>query len=387
MRRLVDQIRVKVVGTARREHFVFRWVDADGTPRQEQSKWPNKASLRGKAERDAKQKEDELNAAAESQADLAWQAFEQRYTQEYLPSLAEKSRKAWRTAKGHVDEIIKPAFLSDIDANALSMFAAALRKKSKRKKGGCSEATIKTYLATVLAALGWAVDMGLLDSVPKVRMPKRAKGSKRMRSRPVTGEEFDRLKDNLPAKYKEMAKGLFDGGLRLSEGLELSWDRVARFSVDLSGKRPMFRITSEGQKNASDQVLPIAPEFAAWLQAVPTRKRRGLVFGIVDAVDKASKTFAAAGSGIVVSADGKTATAHDMRRSFGTRWAKRVQPAVLQQLMRHKNIETTMAYYVDLRADDLADELYKALPGGASGGAPDRKPNNQVAKEPENARK
>ena len=65
----------------------------------------------------------------------------------------------------------------------------------------------------------------------------------------------------------------------------------------------------------------------------------------------------------------KYASAHDLRRSFGNRWAKRVMPAVLQRLMRHESIETTMGYYVDLDADELAEDLYRAhekreRPGG-----------------------
>ena len=35
-------------------------------------------------------------------------------------------------------------------------------------------------------------------------------------------------------------------------------------------------------------------------------------------------------------------------------------PAVLQRLMRHKSIETTMGYYVALDADELAEDLYRA---------------------------
>lgn len=383
MRNQIASIRVKVVSTTRREFFVFRWVDADGKPRQQQSKWPNKPSLRGKAERDAKALEDELNAAADATVDCTWQAFEQRYTQEHLPSLKPKSRNAWLTAKGHLEAIVGPAFLSDVDATALSQLAASLRKKTTRRPNGVSESSIKTYLATIKAALGWAVDMGLLDASPRVRMPKRAKGkTKQMRSRPIVGEEYDRLILRLPEAWKIMARGLYDGGLRISEALVLSWDRVADFSVDMSGKRPMFRITSEGQKSGADQPLPIAPEFASWLESVPKKQRRGLVFGIKASVDKASKVFAEAGEGIIVSADGKTATAHDLRRAFGTRWARRVQPAVLQQLMRHKSIETTMKYYVDLNADELADELYeKARQGGATGGAPAEESNKQVAKE------
>ena len=56
---------------------------------------------------------------------------------------------------------------------------------------------------------------------------------------------------------------------------------------------------------------------------------------------------------------GKHASAHDLRRSFGTRWARRLKPATLQLLMRHRSIETTMKYYVDLDADDIADELWQ----------------------------
>jgi hypothetical protein len=59
-------------------------------------------------------------------------------------------------------------------------------------------------------------------------------------------------------------------------------------------------------------------------------------------------------------------SAHDFRRSFGTRWARRVMPAVLQRLMRHESIETTMTYYVDLDADELAEELWKAHQGADS---------------------
>ena len=54
----------------------------------------------------------------------------------------------------------------------------------------------------------------------------------------------------------------------------------------------------------------------------------------------------------------KFASAHDLRRSFGNRWARRVTTAVLQKLMRHASITTTMSYYVDLDAAELAEHLW-----------------------------
>jgi integrase len=68
---------------------------------------------------------------------------------------------------------------------------------------------------------------------------------------------------------------------------------------------------------------------------------------------------------VVVHTDAKTgrvkyASAHDLRRSFGTRWAKRVKTPVLMRLMRHENIATTMTFYVDLECDEIAEQLWGA---------------------------
>lgn len=60
------------------------------------------------------------------------------------------------------------------------------------------------------------------------------------------------------------------------------------------------------------------------------------------------------------------ATAHDLRRSFGTRWSQKVMPRVLMQLMRHTSITTTMKYYVENNADSVAEELW-GLRGSVSG--------------------
>lgn len=65
---------------------------------------------------------------------------------------------------------------------------------------------------------------------------------------------------------------------------------------------------------------------------------------------------------VVRKSEGKFASAHDLRRSFGTRWAPKVKPVTLQLLMRHRSIETTLKYYVAQDADEIADELWKAFP-------------------------
>jgi integrase len=55
----------------------------------------------------------------------------------------------------------------------------------------------------------------------------------------------------------------------------------------------------------------------------------------------------------------KFASAHDLRRSFGERWASRVMPQVLMELMRHESIDTTMKFYVGRNAQSTAALLWE----------------------------
>jgi integrase len=57
----------------------------------------------------------------------------------------------------------------------------------------------------------------------------------------------------------------------------------------------------------------------------------------------------------------KFASAHDLRRSFGFRWAKRVMPAILQRMMRHSDIQTTMEYYITQGEQETANAVWEAL--------------------------
>jgi integrase len=154
----------------------------------------------------------------------------------------------------------------------------------------------------------------------------------------------------------------------LGKALTLSWDQEAPFQADLTGRRPALRIFAETQKSGRDEVLPMTPDFAEFLQTTPEAERVGRVFKLTRerggepiGPGKVGAMVAKIGkkAGVVVNkADEKSASAHDLRRAFGARWAKRVMPAVLKRLMRHSAIQTTMSYYVDLDAADMADQLW-----------------------------
>jgi integrase len=168
-------------------------------------------------------------------------------------------------------------------------------------------------------------------------------------------------------RWERYLWGLWYSGLRLEESLVLTWDQDGAFTVDLSGKFPRFRIYAEAEKGHQDRMLPMTPDFAQWLLQTPQAERTGFVFHLGSKPDRqlslkrVSRTVSEIGerAGVVVNKEqGKFGRAHDLRRSFGTRWASKVKPATLQLLIRHSTIDTTLRYYVAQDADDVARELW-----------------------------
>ena len=187
-------------------------------------------------------------------------------------------------------------------------------------------------------------------------------------------------------KWQRLLRGLWLSGLRISEALSLSWEEDVPLSVCLNGPYPKLRIWAEGEKAHQDRLLPITPDFGQFLLDVLPAERHGLVFGIEGpepgkpmSVKRAVRTVSTIGreAGIVVNkATGKFASAHDLRRAFGTRWAVRLMPAQLQRLMRHRSVETTMRYYVGFDADQETTDLWRRF-GGCPNGCPDSSMNGE----------
>ncbi|MFO0899300.1 MAG: site-specific integrase [Pirellulales bacterium] len=341
------------------------------------------------AERKAVEWETELLAGTYREpSKVTWGEFRSQYEKLQLPSLADRTTDKVLSVFNSIEKVLRvteATKLRDIDAKLLTTYAAELRLKER------SEQTIACHLAHFQSSLRWAEQNGLIAQAPKFPKLKRVKGGKVMKGRPITTEEFERMLakvaavqgDELAACWQFYLRGLWWSGLRLEESLELYWDRQDRLCVDLSGGRPMLWIPAECEKGNQDRMLPMAPEFAEFLLATPEQDRRGRVFrplnkwGTVACITNVSKTISAIGkaAGVKVNTSGKLkfASAHDLRRSFGERWSVRVMPAVLQQLMRHESIDTTMRFYVGRNAQTAADQLWAAYervqnrPGNGSG--------------------
>lgn len=309
---------------------------------------------------------------------ITWEEFRDRYETERVPALAPHTGEKIGTVFNAVEELLAIDKLARLDTSALSTFQRKMREERKM-----AEATIKGMLAHLKSALNWAKRMKLLNEVPQIDMPTRAKGSKVMKGRPITLEEFERILAKVPAylelpsgaddvvRFQWFLSGLWESGLRLSESIDLSWDEPGHIQIDLSGEFPMFVIPGDKQKSGVDQLLPVAPEFAERLATVPAADRTGRVFKIAHIAPKGDPSVMAVSrmicelgrlTGVIVNPKPvKYASAHDFRRSFGERWAARVMPAVLQQMMRHADITTTMKYYVGADGQKAAAEIHAAF--------------------------
>lgn len=395
-----------------RSTFQLQWIDpGTGKTRTKSSgiKDTGKARDRKDAETRARELEAQLRqgvCAAPSM--MTWAAFRERYETEHAAGLAKETFAKIGVVCGLVERIVAPQRLHDVTDERVSKLVAQLRQE------GRSESTIKSYLGQLKAMLRWGEKQKLIHAcptIPTIRRAKKAGGGTPMKGRAITLEEFERMLAVTPAvvgedraaAWQHYLRGLWTSGLRLAESLELYWDREDKLHPILPKPGtglPVLRVLAELEKGHSDRLLPIAPEFAMFLLETPEDRRVGPVFQLPKTTKRTASTHAnwvgrvvskiGRKAGVKVRTDPsggkevKYASAHDLRRSFGARWARRVMPADLKELMRHESIDTTLRFYVGQDAERTAETCWATMPGAAEayaaacGGSPNGLPNTPL---------
>ncbi len=335
-----------------------------------------KTRARDEALKAAARWEDELKQHRGTDGD-SWLYFRERFEDEHLVTLKPKTQKTFATALNTFERYVKVERLNAVTNSTISTY------RSKLIRDGYPLTTVATYLTHLRAALNWAEEIAqMIDRAPHVSLPT-IPSRDLMRGRPITWREMGKLLRACRAihgaeagQWRRFLKLLWYSGLRIGEACQLSWDRRP-YKVRIDGKPyPHIEFYAEvstssqpGHKAGVDMTVPLTPEFAAWLERTPTADRRGLVAPVLNGADnqmnaeKLSLRVSEIGvkSGVVIDEEEGEAqhpTAHDIRRSFGTRWAQKVRPITLQRMMRHKDIKTTLKYYVSLNAADAGAELW-----------------------------
>jgi integrase len=352
-----------------RKFLVLQWVDPTTGKRKSQS---SGCTRRRDAERKAIALEDQLNSLRpNADGRTEWQAFCDRFETHHCSSLKDSSAAKAIGVMSTFFRLMQPQDLRSITTSTLTEYATKLRNLKR------SEATIAGHLTNLRVALRWAFDQGLIAEVPRLPRVARNTTGRRMKGRPISTAEFVQMLRatagvvGKPAarSWRHLLRGLWYSGLRLNEAFHLTWDDPNQLSIDLAGQHPFLTIPIEHDKGHRERRMPLTPDFARFLLRTPEAERTSHVFNPIGeqgyrtvSEPHLSRVVSAIGEAAKVVVDprkGKFASAHDLRRSFGQRWAQRVMPQVLRELMRHESLETTMTYYVGVNAAATAEMLWR----------------------------
>jgi integrase len=312
-----------------------------------------------------------------------------------------RSAASYRSALNCFERLIGPTKAEDANSENLDRF------RDRMIADGMPRTSAASYCKHVRAAFGWAAKRGILLSAPTVK----SGSTSRMRGRPLTVEEFERLlkaaakvvgRSNAEP-WRRVMRAMWAIGLRRSEILRLSWDEPGLIHFEgLGRKQPRIIFPAECHKAGRDCTLPLLPDAIELLGELPRDGRTGLVFSDLVGVRKRVRT--AEGVGRIVAEIGKAAkvvtqkgadgeatfaSAHDLRRSLGNRMAALgVAPQAIAAIMRHSSYSTTLTHYTALRPDQIADLAVPAFEKGCTLGCTDdsgvseTRDVSSVAKEP-----
>jgi integrase len=318
-------------------------------------------------------------------ASLPWADFREEYSRLKVATM--RSSNAAATAEYRLDvcqAVMQPRTLGEMaNPSTLATLQARLLAGDGGREKARSPHTVKSYMATLIAALNWShrpmrwltdrVEFDLLETDDP------------MKGRPLCAEEFERMLAAIPKalaadggtptvaavdSWQLLLRCLWESGLRLSEAMAMHWEADSGIvpHVTRSGLL-LLSIPAKLQKSRRAQEVPTTPAFAALLQAMPNRK--GWIFNPIARRGKVRPTHQQVGRIITrigseamvkVNAGGKPASAHDLRRSFGQRMADAgLPPRDLQAIMRHASFVTTESYYLRDRAQDQGQRIAKYL--------------------------
>ncbi len=358
-----DRIVVRVVPFPDRPALQLQWKDPANGERKTRSA---KTSDPDEAERARADLEYELNHdLARSGSRTSWERFRECFEAEYLPDLREGTRRIYGRLFDHFEDICHPSGLDSITARTVSQFLAGLRQvpgRGPNGRAGMQVATLRVRLDYFHAALTWARKQGMLSAVPEfphIKVP-------RKKPQPVPVDLYERLfaAAGDPFMRAFLACGWL-AGLRLGEAQLLSWepsDRVPWLDFD----RQRIWLPAGFVKAVEDQWLPLDPQLRAMLEALP---RNGSHVFPWHALSRE-----AAGDRVIALARraGVPLTMRSLRRGFGCRYADRVPAQVLQRLLRHSKIETTLGFYVNV--DSAVEEAILGRNNNSSANTPPAPP-------------
>ena len=364
---------VYVTKPSGRKYLYLRWKDQRGKWCQRSARTTRKSEA-GKL---ALALQDRLTKELRLEQ-IGWDSIRLRFERDHVAFTDKRTQTSYATALNRFEDTVAPRTSADIDDGILARFVQGCMDDQ------LSPTTIRSYLRHLKPLWRLCIRWGVLQSMPETKVPKVTKSAK---GRPLTLEEFERYLAAVDRvigfhrlQWEFDIRLLWLTGLRLGEAHQLWWPGDGNgMQIEVRGidrQRPMLWIPAGLDKSRRESTTPLTPDAVEFLRTVPESERTGHVCHFIGAkgkrlssVDNISKLLGNVGkaANVVTAANHRGepvyASAHDLRRSFGNRWATRVQSAVLQKMMRHRSIQTTITFYANVAAIQTSDAIYEAYEG------------------------
>lgn len=341
------RVKVWVQRFADRKHLMLQWIDPATGKRKSLSTGTDDEAV---AEDRRADHEYELNHGQyQEPSKMSWDAFREAFEKEYVVPLRPQTRDNYEDTLNQFERLCSPRRLQGVTTRTVSEFAAKMRQQECRGRTGMAPGTIKVRLQFLRTALRWAVEQGMLPECPKfpkLRVPERVPQA-------VPEEDFQMLLAKAPDdQTRAFLLCGWLAGLRLREAFSLEWEPTEKAPYVSFGQRRIV-LPAGFVKGVRDQWVPLDPALEAALKLLPRQGRK--VFRFTDPRNGREIGPTALSDRVTALAKeaGLKMTMHSLRRGFGSRYAAKVPAQVLQKLMRHKKISTTMEYYVNV--DDAVE--------------------------------
>ena len=271
--------------------------------------------------------------------------------------------------------VLGPIKLKDLKRTEIEAWKVSLKKIGPNGKRGLSDSTVNKHTHLLGAIIKMAIDDGYIDKNP---MPIR-RGKKRVTSKrkiaPYTPNTVTRIADAFPAKWRILIWIMYYTGLRPSEALGLTYDRLdfkaGTITVDRQISRYSDEVFSDTLKTyASYRVIGFPKvlqklvsehlsKFGEGPEGLILQNRSGKIWRYKDAAAMFREVLTSIG----IRVDGEGL--HNLRHTFVSNAIRRgVSAKRIQVWVGHKSITETMDTYGHLFPDDF-DEMTTMIDMGS----------------------
>lgn len=231
-----------------------------------------------------------------------------------------------------------------------------------------SAASVNIAVRTVRAAFSWAVDVGEIHENPVSKLSL-VRIQQETAPAVISWEQFERvIRPRVSVdRYRLIYMLALYAGLRRGEILALRWEHI-----DFAAGAIRVHNTATFQtKSGRARQVPILAALRAELEIAHARRRSPYVVGWTGKGQPNDTRWVAYWHALIkrlnvtrsVDEQIPDIRIHDLRASFCTELLSRLPPAVVQQILGHADVQTTMRYYAHLDQSTAFQAAKIALEG------------------------